>query len=221
MLPLEEVDLERQDGEELVHVALDVLDAILLPRPYLGGDVVVDGDARAGMDVFRDAEVEAGVVHQNQGVGLPLHNVALAEGHVGKDGAQVEQDGNEAHVGQVAIMLHRRVAAHGSHQVAPKEAELRLRVFATQGRHQVRRMEVARGFAYNQVIFHKMKNEERRMKNEAQLPLHSYAKILEPSLQLVNHAIGRDIDRSRRNGHITVGQRPVVGILLVGIFVHE
>ena len=30
-----EVHLERQDGEEFVDIALDVLDAVLLPRPYL------------------------------------------------------------------------------------------------------------------------------------------------------------------------------------------
>ena len=159
MLAFKEIDLERQDGEKLVHVALDVLDAVLLPRPYLGSDVVVDRDTRAGMDVLGDAEVEAGVIHQYQSIGPPLHDVSLAEVHVGKDGAQVEQDGDEAHVGQVAVVLHRRTTARGSHQVAPKEAELRLRVFATQGRHQVRRMEVARGFADNQVVFHTIRTK--------------------------------------------------------------
>ena len=111
------------------------------------------------MDVPGDAEVEARVVHQYQGVRLPLHDVALAEGHIGKDSAQVEQYGDEAHVGQVAVVLHRRTTARGSHQVAPKKTELRLRVFATQGRHQVRRMEVARGFADNQVIFHTIRTK--------------------------------------------------------------
>ena len=33
---LEEGNLEGEDGEKLVHVALDVLDAVLLPRPYFG-----------------------------------------------------------------------------------------------------------------------------------------------------------------------------------------
>lgn len=111
------------------------------------------------MDVLGDAEVEAWVIHQYQGVGPPLHDVVLAEVHIGKDGAQVEQDRDEAHVGQVAIVLHRRTTSRGSHQVAPKEAELRLRVFATQGRHQVRRMKVARGFADNQVIFHTIRTK--------------------------------------------------------------
>ena len=42
MLLLEELHFEGEDGEQLVDVALDVLDAILLPGPYLRGDVVVD-----------------------------------------------------------------------------------------------------------------------------------------------------------------------------------
>ena len=41
VLPFEELHLERQYREQLVHVALDVLDAILLPRPNLRRDIVV------------------------------------------------------------------------------------------------------------------------------------------------------------------------------------
>ena len=43
VLLLEEIDLEGQNREELVDIAADVLDAVLLPRPYLRRDIVVDG----------------------------------------------------------------------------------------------------------------------------------------------------------------------------------
>ena len=39
---LKEIYLERKDGEELIYIALDILDAILLPCPYLWCDVVED-----------------------------------------------------------------------------------------------------------------------------------------------------------------------------------
>ena len=42
VLLLEEIDLERQNAEELIHVALDAADAAFLPGPYLGRDVVED-----------------------------------------------------------------------------------------------------------------------------------------------------------------------------------
>ena len=41
VLALKEVLLKGKDGEEFVNVAPDVLDAVLLPCPYLRRDVVV------------------------------------------------------------------------------------------------------------------------------------------------------------------------------------
>ena len=41
VLPLEELHLEGQYGIEEVDIPPDGLDAVLLPRPYLGRDVVV------------------------------------------------------------------------------------------------------------------------------------------------------------------------------------
>jgi hypothetical protein len=42
VLLFEEVDLERQNGKELVDIALDILDAVLLPSPNLWRYVIVD-----------------------------------------------------------------------------------------------------------------------------------------------------------------------------------
>ena len=141
VLLLKEIDLEGQNGEELVHVAAYLLDAILLPRPYLGGYVVAHrGGCTASLlsllvQVLGNAEVEARVVNEYDHVGLPLADVALAHRHIPQDGPQVQQHRHEAHVGQFAVVLH-QCAPLGCHQVAAKEAELGLRVFRFQGSHE-------------------------------------------------------------------------------------
>ena len=40
VLLLEEINLEREDGEKFIDIATDVLDAVLLPRPDLRRNVV-------------------------------------------------------------------------------------------------------------------------------------------------------------------------------------
>ena len=90
-------------------------------------------------------------------MGLPRHDVALAQGHVAEDGTQVHEHGHEAHVGQFAVMLH-ALTANGSHHVAAEEAELGLGVNPLQGRHQVRGVQVAAGLAHYEIIFHACSN---------------------------------------------------------------
>ena len=153
VLLLEEIYFERQDGEQLGHVALDALDAVFLPRPYLRGYVVVDGYRGLGPHKLGDVEVEARVVYQYHHVGLPVSDVALGTRHVAQNGGQVQQHGYEAHIGQFAVVLHER-AAHGLHQVAAEEAELCRRVGILQRLHEVRCVQVATGFAGYQVVFH-------------------------------------------------------------------
>ena len=87
VLLLEEGHLERQDGEHLVHIALYILDAPLLPRPYLRRYVVVDGYVGIGMHILGNVKIEARIVDKDKGVGLPLHYIALAHRHILEDGA--------------------------------------------------------------------------------------------------------------------------------------
>ena len=153
MLPLEEVHFEREDGKQLVHIALDILDAILLPRPYLGRNIIVDRYIRMRVYVLGYLEVETRIIHQNHRIGMPGRDVVLAQPHRSEDGAQVEQDRHKAHIGQLLVMLHPR-ATNGCHQVTAEETEFRLGVFLPQGRHQMRGMQVARRFADYEVILH-------------------------------------------------------------------
>ena len=135
MLTLIERYFERKDGEHLINISFNGLNAPLFPCPYLGRDVIIHWYLRVLMHVFGYSEVKSGVVYQYHHVGLPLQNVGLAQAHTLEDGGQMHQYGHEAHVGQLAIMLHAR-ASYGTHQVAPEESELGRRVFLQQGFHQ-------------------------------------------------------------------------------------
>ena len=154
MLLLEEVHLEGQDGEEFVDIALDVLDAVFLPRPDLRGDIVIDGYLRLGLHELGDIQVEAGVVDKDDAVGLPVEDVQLTHFHITEDGGQMEQHGDEAHIGQFAIVAHPS-AADRHHQVTAEEAEVGLTVYIFQRLHQMGGVQVAGGFASNQIVFHK------------------------------------------------------------------
>ena len=65
----------------------------------------------------------------------------------------MEQHGDEAHIGEFAVMAHAG-AADSRHQVAAEEAELSRSVNIFQRLHQMRGMEVARGFTGYQIILH-------------------------------------------------------------------
>ena len=84
VLLLEKVHLEGKNTEQLVDIALDILDAVLLPRPYLRRDIIVDfGLWRLQlMDVLGDAEVETRVVDENDDIGLPLADILLTPAHI-------------------------------------------------------------------------------------------------------------------------------------------
>ena len=105
------------------------------------------------MDKLGYIQIKARIVHQNQHIRLPRNNVLLAALHIGKDGAQMQQYGNEPHIRQLFVMLHHHTA-HCSHEVASEETELRLRVLLLQCSHQMGGMQVAGSFTDNQIILH-------------------------------------------------------------------
>lgn len=121
----EEGYLKGQDAEELVDIALDAADAPLLPRPYFRRDVVEHLGQLVAVHIFRNAEVEAGIVDQDDHVGLPLADVAFALPHVSEYGGQMQQHGHETHVGQFFVVAHAG-AADGRHEVAAEKTEFGL-----------------------------------------------------------------------------------------------
>ena len=82
MLLLEEIHLEGQDGEELVNIATDVLDAVLLPSPDLWRDVIIDGNVCPRFYILCNLQIEAGIIYQYDAVRLPGQDILLAELHI-------------------------------------------------------------------------------------------------------------------------------------------
>ena len=150
---LEELHFERQDAEQLVHIAPDGVDTVLLPCPYLGSDVVIDGDPRVRLHVAGNLEVEAGIVHQNHHIGLPVEDVPLALAHLAQYRAGMQEDGPDAHVSHVAIVAH-QLSPLRLHHVAAITAEDSLGIALPQGCNEMAGVQVATGFAGNEIVFH-------------------------------------------------------------------
>lgn len=126
---------------------------MFFPCPYLGRDVVGDGRAGVAVYVFCHGEVEARVVDQHEHVGLPCAYVGFGLGHAAHDGAQVCHHGDEAHVGQCAVVSGHR-ASLGGHHVAADEAEVGGVVLLPDGVHEVCGVQVARCFAGYDIVAH-------------------------------------------------------------------
>ena len=100
-----------------------------------------------------NAEVKTRIIHQDNHIGMPSHNVAFALRHVAKNGAQMEQNGHETHIGQLAIVLH-ACAANGLHLIATKETKLGFGIALPQCFHQFGGMQIAACLTYEEIIFH-------------------------------------------------------------------
>ena len=87
---LKELHLEGQNREELVNIALNSLDAVLFPCPYLGGDIIIDGTHPIGFQKLSNTKIKTWIVDKDDNVRMPLHNVLLTHLHIFKNGAQME-----------------------------------------------------------------------------------------------------------------------------------
>ena len=155
MLLPKEFLFEREDGKKLVHIALDVLNAVLFPSPYFRRDIIINRNPGFGTNKLGDIEIETRIIDQNHDIGLPSYNVLLALFHVCKDSRQMKQHGNESHVCHFFIMLYHRTT-FGCHQIASEKAEFRLPIYVFQSCHQMSRMQIARGLTDNQIVLHQI-----------------------------------------------------------------
>ena len=123
MFFLIERHLERQDREHLGNVSPNATDSPFLPSPYLRRNIIISRDIRLLFQELSNIEIKAGIIHQDNYIRFPFHDIILTHLHVGKDGSQMQQNGNEAHISQFFIMLHTSTSL-GSHQIASEEPEL-------------------------------------------------------------------------------------------------
>ena len=137
MMPIfEKRHFERQDGKELIDIAFNAFDAVFFPRPDLWRYVIIDGNASVGPKKLGDVEVETGLIDEYHHVGLPVDDVAFAHRHVLKDGSQVQQHRDKAHVGHL-FEVPNACSADSRHEVAAQKSKLGLWVFALQGLHKM------------------------------------------------------------------------------------
>ena len=146
--------LEREDREQPIDIAAQLLHAPLLPRPDLRCDVV----ERAQPSLFRPLShlhIEAGVVDQDQHVGRKVLDIGSALLELAPDRAQVAQHGHKPEERRFAVVLcESLLAALGRHQVATPETKLRLRIRLAQSRNQFRAVKIARRLACYEIVFH-------------------------------------------------------------------
>ena len=152
-MPLKKLNLKRENGEKLIYISSYIFDAIFFPCPNLGRNIVINRNLRFRMHKLGNIEIKARIIHQNNNIRRPCHDVLLTSLHVGKDGSQMQQYRNKAHVSQLLIMLHHR-SSYSSHHITAKETEFSPRILLFQCSHQVRSVQIARGFANNQIVFH-------------------------------------------------------------------
>ena len=160
---LVERDLEGQDAEHGIHIALDVLDAPLLPCPYLRRDVVIDGDVAVLLQEACYLQVEAGIVHQDDHIRLPSEDVFLTLPHASQDSPKVHEHREDSHIGKVAVVTD-EFGTFSRHHVAAEATELCLSIFLSYCSNEVTRMKVTACLACYEIVLHVM-SEELRVKS--------------------------------------------------------
>ena len=99
MFLLEELYFKRQDREQFVDIALDSLDAMLLPCPNLRRYIVVDRNLCIGFYIFCYIQIKAGIVDEYHTIRLPSQDILLTHLHIPKYRRQMHQDRNNTHIG--------------------------------------------------------------------------------------------------------------------------
>jgi geranylgeranyl diphosphate synthase type II len=147
------VFFKRKDAIHPVYVTADGTDTIAFPSPDLGRDVVTDGDMEVFFCEGGHLEVETGVIDENEEVGLVGEDIFLATPECGEDNREMQKDGDEPHIGSVAIMAEAD-AALGAHKVSSHETETGLGIGVPECTHEVGSVEITGGFAGYKIVLH-------------------------------------------------------------------
>jgi hypothetical protein len=123
MFLLKEIHFKRKYREKGVNIPSDILDAVLLPCPYLRGDIVKDRYLGLLLDELGNLQVEARIVDKDDNIWMPLKDILLTHPHIAKYCRQMEQDRNETHIGEVFVMSDPSTS-DSRHQVTTEKAKL-------------------------------------------------------------------------------------------------
>ena len=159
--PAEIVDLEREDDEEFIHIGLQFPDPAFAGGPDLRSDVIEDLETGL-MGEFGNPEIEPRIVDQDDDIGLPGKDVLFAGADLSQQLPGVDQNLPETDDRPIPVVVHETaprlmLPVHGIHETASPEADVRLRVPGVKAPHQVGPVQVARGFAGDQVILHRVR----------------------------------------------------------------
>ena len=157
------IDFERENGQHEIDVAAYAAYAALLPCPNLGGYVIAHGTQGTPVYETGNAEVETGIVDENDDIRLPEGDGLLAAFHAPEYSGQMGQYGQEAHVGQLAVVTQ-ECASHLLHGVASIVTEFGFRVTLAKSNHKMGGVQIAAGFASYQEIFHRSQSAKASFK---------------------------------------------------------
>ncbi len=117
-----ELFFKGKDDQHFVDVLADLADAVFLPGPDLGRDIINDTQPLPA-GPFGDTHIKAGVVYQDEGVGAVLEDIPFAEVDIAEDGPEVHQHFGEAHESKVFIVFD-YFGARGLHQVTAPATDI-------------------------------------------------------------------------------------------------
>jgi hypothetical protein len=157
---------KRQYAKKVIYVFLDDFYSAFFPCPHLGRDVVENFESLLACP-FGDAQIEAGVIHKDDGMGLCLKNRPFRFLKEFKDPMEIFGDGYETHVLRIADMSN-ELALLCCHPIATNAHEMDWLVTQLPKRFdEITAMKVTGGFARNA----KQKFGHKAMQNYNLIPL--------------------------------------------------
>ena len=102
---------------------------------------------------FRDFQIETGIIHQYDTMGLPRFDGAFAVAEGAKDRPKVEHHLHKAHISQVAVVAQ-QLHTLGLHEVAAETAKLGFGIVRSERTNEMGGVQIAGGFAGYKEIAH-------------------------------------------------------------------
>ena len=110
--------LKGEDAKNLVAVLGDGMYAPLLPRPYLGWNIVDDaGIGQVLLAELGHTQVEGRIVDENEHIGLLVQERLFGNAEITLDFVEIFQDRHEPHIRHISV-VHPNVAALCTHLIA-------------------------------------------------------------------------------------------------------
>ena len=145
---------ERQDHEQSIDALLHLFNPVGFPGPDLRRDVV-NNFITGALGPLSDAQIETGIIDEDDHIGVERFDVGLTKSKIAQDGGKVAKHFEKSHEREIAKMLHQS-SAFGLHAIASPAMDLGEWILLTKRTDEVAAMQVARCFAGDEIIFQKI-----------------------------------------------------------------